>query len=319
LRAFLDLRQHAGKDFQAEIFFIMNNHLPNFLIVGAAKAGTTAIFRYLSLHPDICFSTVKEPCFFAFCDSTIRFSYGRSDFVTDFASYRKLFSHCGNARLRGEASTVYLFYYRATIEGIKKYIQDYRDMKIIILLRNPAERAYSQYLMKRRDLREPLTFEEAIEEEKRREVQGYHFDFSYLKRGLYYEQVKAYLETFRDVHIVLFDDLIKDPTGVTRELIDFLGAEGEVKIDVGHGYNRSGIPKNKLVNRIVFGKTDGEVWLKRHFPRNLKDKVKEIVYRRNLIRTPMNADTRLRLQRFYAEDITNTSRLIGRDLTFWLS
>ena len=132
------------------------------------------------------------------------------------------------------------------------------------------------------------------------------------------EQVKAYLEAFRDVRIVLFDDLIRDPLGVTQSLVDFLGGGKDVEIDVGGVYNMSGIPKKKLLNRIVFGKTDAEVWMKRRLPRKLKDKVKSLVYRYNMVRTPMNADTRATLQQLYVEDIGRLSALLGRDLLFWL-
>ncbi len=113
--------------------------MPNFLIVGAMKCGTTALYYYLEQHPQIFMSPVKEPNFFCF-EGREGLDSGNS--ITDIAAYRGLFRGVSSERAIGEASHCYLYEPRA-VERIKHYTPDAR---LIAILRSPIERAYSHFL-----------------------------------------------------------------------------------------------------------------------------------------------------------------------------
>ena len=199
---------------------------PDFLIVGAAKAGTTSLYKYLDQHPEIFMTTPKEPCFFAFANEQIHFYTEKPAFITNPADYLKLFNDCGNAKCRGEASTPYLYLYRKTIDNIQKYISEsHKYLKIIILLRNPVERAFSQYVMYRALGLENLNFRDAVNAEKSRMAENYHFDYFYVDRGNYYHQVKAYSENFQQIQIILFDDFTDNPEKTIRDCFKFLNID----------------------------------------------------------------------------------------------
>src|SRR6187402_2994451 len=182
-------------------------HMPDFLIVGAARSGTTTLHSYLRQHPGIFLPDIKEPSFFVFEGDQQKYVKGKFAFaVRDIDSYEKLFRQARPAQKTGEISTPYLYLYERTIASIEKYFKTYNEIKIVILLRNPVDRAFSQYCWRVRDGREPLSFEAAIKSEPERMKENYSFDYFYLDRGFYFKQVKAYLENFKHVKVILFED-----------------------------------------------------------------------------------------------------------------
>ena len=184
---------------------LVESMLPNFLIVGAARSGTTSLFHYLEKHPDIFVPKNKEPSYFTFFENKPSFTLGRpANFVTERQEYLKLFESGGEHLVRGEASTPYLYFHEPTIVNILKHYKNLSKPKIIIILRNPVDRAYSQYMMNVRDLNEDLSFEKALKVEGNRMANNAHFDYFYINRGYYYLQTKAYLEKFRDVKVCLY-------------------------------------------------------------------------------------------------------------------
>ena len=150
--------------------------MPNFLIIGAMKSGTTALYYYLEQHPDIYMSPVKEPNFFSSHKQE-----NAADTVTEFGIYRQLFSGGSGKKAIGEASHSYLYEPGAAAE-IRRYIP---EAKLIAILRNPIERAYSHFLHMVRSGTEPLDdFARALQED----VVGIHKERAfqdYIGRGLY--------------------------------------------------------------------------------------------------------------------------------------
>ena len=143
--------------------------MPNFMIIGAAKAGTTALYKYLEEHPQIFMSPQKEPRFFALEGEKIDFrgpgAMTRFRYVTDIETYRLLFKNVSNELAIGEASTWYLYIPKAA-KGIRHYLP---NVKLIVMLRDPVQRAYSNFLGLRREGVEPLEdFTEAMVAEKER-------------------------------------------------------------------------------------------------------------------------------------------------------
>jgi hypothetical protein len=206
--------------------------LPDFLIIGAQKSGTTALYDYLSKHPMVARAKTKEAHFF-----DANFEKGvvwyRSHFP--FRARRalgRLFG--GRAFVTGEASPGYLFHPRAA-ERIAAIVPRAR---LIAILRNPIDRAFSHYHHEVRAGREQLSFEEAIESEPERlagEVEralaGERHDWSrlarqsYLARGRYAEQLERYFARFDRAQILVLrsEDLLADPEGTLRRASGFLG------------------------------------------------------------------------------------------------
>lgn len=296
--------------------------LPNFLIVGAARSGTTALYNYLGQHPNVFMSPEKEPCFFTFARKKLAFKKGRYPFiVTDLKKYKKLFRKVSREKAIGEASTAYLYYFQDTIRNIYKLIPHYRDLKIVIILRNPVERAFSQYMFKVRQSKEPLDFNSAIEQEQQRMKSGYGFDYFYVDRGFYYKQVKAYLSAFRNVKIFLYEELLKDADKLMEELFQFLDVESYPIDTQDRIYNTSGVPRNRIVSNLVNSENTFLYRLKAILPAPLKTQLKEIYlkYNTKTTSTRRNPATCKKLQDTYREDILSLERLIDRDLSGWLT
>jgi len=295
--------------------------LPNFLIVGAAKAGTTSIHSYLKQHPEIFMSEKKEPCFFTFHNEPPPvYSTGRSvNFVHSFSVYKKLFETSNSFKIRGESSTPYLFFYDRTIENIKSLIPNHKNIKILIVLRDPTERAYSQYMMKVRDVVEPLSFEDSIENEEKRVGENAHFDFFYTKRGLYKEQVQAYMENFNNVKIMFFEDFKNNPRSFLKQVVDFLEVQ-EYTFKLMEAENTSGVPRVKMINAFLLNKTPLKKVISILIPARWKKKIRlKVSVLNNAPKPKMNENTREKLRQYYKPNLIKLGNLINEDLTRWYS
>lgn len=296
----------------------MNKDLPNFLIVGTAKAATTTIHEYLKQHPDIYMTEWKEPSFFTFKGKTqINYTTDRPvKFVTELNEYKSLFAKGESKKIRGESSTPYLYFYKKTIDNIKETIPDYKKIKILIVLRNPIDRAFSQYMMKVRDLVENMSFKEAIENENKRKEENAHFDFFYIDRGFYFEQVKAYLENFNDVKVILYDDFISNDLDVLSEITSFLELN-KMKFKKISKQNVSGRPKVKVISRLLKQNPIKRI-LSRIIPKRLKIEITSFILSKNLKKEKMDDKIREELIEFYREDINKLEKLLDKNLSRWL-
>jgi hypothetical protein len=297
------------------------SNIPNFLIVGAAKGGTTSLYSYLLQHPEVFLTRVKEPCFFCFADNP-PFYEGGPNIIVSFEKYKELFKDSEKYKSRGEATAIYLYLYDTVIKNIKKYIPAYEELKIVMILRNPVERAFSQYMHNVRDMRENMPFEEAIKTEKLRKEQNVNTDFFYLERGFYYDQVKAYLENFKNVKIYLFEELISDTGSLMKDLCEFLEIENSIKFKTNEKFNVSGRPKSKILNRLVRENSIFKQFLKLVIPKKKRKKFASSMinkaYAINLEKEKINPETKQELKEYYREDILKLQQLINRDLSGWL-
>jgi len=294
--------------------------LPNFLIAGAAKSGTTALYHYLKQHPDVFMSGIKEPCFISshFYDFSHPSNRPGRVIVRDPEEYCRLFAGAAGERAVGEASVDNLYYHEKSIGLIKNYLG---DPKIIIILRNPVDRAYSAYTHLLRDGRETLAFEEALDAEEERIREGWRFIWHYRAAGLYYEQVKAFKDNFTEVKVFLFEDLISDSRAVVEEAFAFLGVDGSFSPDTGSRYNVSSVPRVKLLTDFFAKPT-----LFRNAIRSVGKsiigednwiKLRERARSKLLVRAEMEPATRRRLEEAFREDVLRLQSLIGRDLRHW--
>lgn len=295
---------------------------PNFLIVGAAKSGTTSLYYWLDQHPGIFFSEVKEPCFLCYAGGTMPSDKVGPDVTDDPQTYRKLFEPGKNQPLRGEATAIYLYLYERTIANIKQYLPSGESTKIIMVLRNPVDRAFSQYMMNIRDLREELDFPASLKAEADRKARNLNSDFFYQDRGFYYEQVKAYLDNFSQVKVYLFEDLLEDPRAVVDDMLDFLGASKDIEINMEETFNVSGRPKYPIINKILLSDNPLKALVRKLIPRRywniFVEKVKNAVFRKNLSKEKLDAATRAELVEVFREDVGKLATLINRDLDHWL-
>ena len=251
--------------------------LPNFIIIGAARSGTTTLYNWLQAHPDVYLpvSARPEPHFFL---KSLEYKKGISYYSDHY------FSAWKGQKAIGEKSTSYL--YRATIVAprLKEILP---DVKLIALLRNPVDRAYSSYWFTVNEGLETLTFEEALDRENERlenpkllfwdEVRP----FAYIDRGHYLPQIKTFLEYFprRSIFIGLFDELIENPSKLFREILRFLELDE----------NFTPISFDDIRNEAASGKP------------------------------PINTSTRKRLLDIYKNEIQELNVLIDVDLSCWLS
>lgn len=234
----------------------MQKKWPNLFIVGAAKSGTTSLYHYLRQHPDVFMPSYKEPHFF----SQVKPKPELEVFLKHISSetdYLELFEKT-SAKIIGEASTSYLWD-KETPQRIKGVAP---DAKIIIMLRQPVERAFSHYLNNVREAYEKRDFHQAILEDLQATQKGWGISSLYVDLGYYCEQVERYLKVFgKNVHVIFFEEFTKDIPVHVEQVFKFLEIDpsyaSKVEPEVRNPYARpsSGLSKWLLgtpaVRRVV--------------------------------------------------------------------
>lgn len=293
--------------------------LPNFVIAGTARSGTTSLYYYLKQHPDIGFPKQKEPKYFSLLGLTFPHC-GPGDqnvdrlMVRDFDSYQKLFEGLEGKAKVGEASSDYLYHHEHSAAEMRRVLG---DVQIILCLRNPVDRAYSAFQNLVRDQRETLSFADALAAEGQRMADNWDWMWAYQHGGLYAEQVATFLRIFSRVKVVLFEDLEKDPPKVVRELFDFLGVASDVPVDTGTRYSHSGRAKNRLVAFLSNRDNVLAFTLRRVALKLLPRSVLERIASRSLEKEDMDAGTRAVLRRYFHDDVVRLEVLLGRSLDVW--
>lgn len=288
---------------------------PNFFIVGAAKSATTSLWMYLKQHPDIFMPENiehKEPSFYCH-------SYG----IRKQKKYLRLFDGANSCKAIGEASTPYL----SSPESAAWIHKDIPDAKIIMVLRNPVDRAYSLYRwMVNHGYEWICPFEKALEVEHiRKSDKGffagnpqYFYNYLYFESGLYFEQVKRYYSAFpiNQIKVILLDELKKNSAATIRDVYRFLGVvddyEPIIKIH-NKGDLRPFSPKFHFMLRSFA----------RRFRCMRKAAIVSYLFKQNLSLfdlcwEKMERETMTMLHSKYRSDIEKTAQLIGQDLLSWL-
>lgn len=284
--------------------------LPNFMIIGVAKAGTTSLYHYLDQHPQVFMCPIKGTNFFGYEDARDWRWKDEGDppllrhfQVTTFEAYEAMFAIAPNKIAIGEASPQYI---RCPTAAQRIY-ECIPDVQLIASLRNPADRAFSGFLMRtRRGEAVKSVYEELTPEA------------SHVKEGFYYKRLKRYFDTFpkRQIKVCIFEEFKKDPAKVVVDLFDFLGVDTNFVPDISTRYNPARVPKNRLLNRVFFDPTLVRA-AKLVLPESLQRLVKRV--RQQNLKTPPKfpADLRAELLDFYREDILKLEVLLDRDLSIW--
>jgi hypothetical protein len=290
--------------------------LPNFFVIGAQKSGTTALHHYLICHPDIYLPEGKETKFFA----------DDSRFARGLEHYEKThFSGWGAGKAVGEIDPDYMFF-----DNAMKRIADCLDIskiKFVMLLRNPAERAFSHYLMTYRRGLETRPFEEAIALENKRLKGGEYFatmHFSYVSRGYYYTQIQRVLKHIdpSQLMITFTEDLKNSPEKYFRSLFFFLRVdETYVPENLNESYHRARVPRSPaLLQRMKKNPVEKKIFKMLIPSKKIRQRIYDTIYRLNLKDTVdllFLDETRAKLLEMYEEEVYKLEELTGRKLNGW--
>ena len=287
----------------------MNRNIPNFFIVGAPKSGTTSFFKYLDGHPDVFMSPLKEPNFFSYDVIEQQGLFYAEKGVSTLNDYLKLFKEVTNQKVIGEASVSYLFY-----DGIAEKIKVFNaESKVLILLRNPVERAISHYEM---DYRLGYVKKPLLEIINSNQISDkLHFQ-QYIELGLYSNQIKRYKNVFDERHLKIYltDEFISDPRHVIQDLYHFLNISENYSPDLRVSHNSYLNPKNRLIANIYRSK-----WLrsvaKNILPGKLTSVIKHYLFKSERNEIDEKLITQLKL--IYKADILSTEKVIGKTLSNW--
>ena len=296
-------------------------NLPDFILVGAAKSGTTTIYRILADHPQVYFPpSAKEPFYFCFggIEPMQLNDLSRKQAVWRTSEYLDLFSGADSEQLCADASTAYLYRHQDVINNMEAmYGDSLEQVKIMMILRNPVDRAYSHYTFLVRNGFEDLEFEEALRPEIISSRRSTRWGFDYLDYGAYADQVAHYLSRFPQVKVFLMEEL-NDRQKLINGITDFLELD---RMTVGEDLkaNPSGIPKNKfLVNQMR--KNRALKWVVNQLPEGTKHKIlnrRDAVMGKLLEKRPMRSDTRELLKEHYEEEVVKLESILERDLSHW--
>jgi len=288
----------------------------NFLIVGAARSGSTTLYDYLKIHPDIYLPDLKEPHFFS----------GVSPMINTKEEYIGIFNNYQGESAVGEASTSYLF----VPSTAKNIFDNLGKIKIIIILRNPVDRAYSTWLQSHdhRDI-ENLSFEDALKMEESRYQNRHELYFwpsvMYFRAGLYFEQVNRYINTFgkENIYVLIFEEFIKNPIFYCKRIYSFLNVNDSYTppIMIKNKYSK---PRIQFLYDFISPPPKLFLSLYKKFPNKIRQYIYLLVSKihkanRNdaVKKQPLSTDTRKELQNKYYENIKKLEELLERDLSIW--
>ncbi|MCX6625014.1 MAG: sulfotransferase [Acidobacteria bacterium] len=313
--------------------------LPNFFIVGAPKAGTTSLHHYLLQHPAVYMSPIKEPCYFA---SEIRAENFHPEFratlardarelgaylngsmetrrfggiVASSEDYCKIFRNVSGQTAIGEASVCYLWSPTAP-RNIAARIPHAR---IVMILRDPTDRAFSQYLHGVTNGIVRCSFRQHIEQSLARPSDQFDSRHPFLEFGFYAAQLQRYLDCFprQQIHIDFYEDYRRDTANVLAGILHFLHVEVSVPFDTAQKHLEARVPKALPLANLL--KRSG-LWprLSRIVPSALRPAVKERLFRPRQTLTMDPADRDF-LRSCYRSEVETLSTLLSRDLRAWLS
>jgi hypothetical protein len=290
--------------------------LPTFIIVGAAKAGTTALYWYLSEHPAVFMSPVKEANYFAYgLDGEGKLLYGDPDVhrfpVKSLDEYERLFEDAGGATAIGEASPIYL----ECPQAAGRIRERLPAARIVCSLRQPVERAYSDYLMYLR--RRGRRFDPA--RDLTAGAEWARPDSRWMQVGRYHGQLTRYFDAFprERIHVQLIDDFKPSPRRAVQEVYRFVGVDPEFVPDFDTPHAPGGMPASTLLEGFF---TSGAIVsaVKPWVPVQAANWIRRL-RTRNMRKPPaLPPGLKRELTAPFRDDILRTSQLIGRSLDHWL-
>lgn len=297
---------------------------PDFYVVGAAKAGTTAIWSWLRQHDHVYLPQIKEPGYFAFSQDIAIPKKGPYDpdysakITTDADAYRALYAGAGG-RMTGDASPVYLGHRLAA----QLIAQARPDARIIVILRHPVDRAFSQYLHHRRDGLEPCkTFEDALAAEESRLAEGWSWAHGYAALGEYSAQIDRFLAVFpRDQILFLeYEALQSDPKTCWDQICAHLGLEPRsitLSERVNATHDLRSVPGRPGISRILKHPGGLQKAVKKMIPPQLRTLLRRYLEGAGDAVPTLSNATRARLAHRYSQEIPQLEAQTGLQLDHW--
>lgn len=293
--------------------------LPNFFIIGAAKAGTTTLYDTLKQYRQVYFPVQKEPSFF--CDEEY-YAKGVNWYQNTF------YANSESYEARGDATPRYLYWGDRVVPRISSLYGNVLP-KIIIIFRDPVKLVYSYYWQNVREGRESLSFREALEAEPDRLVEhkSYldhrgRFTYWYSRIGMYATQLKPYLKVFpREKFLFLLNDDLKHFTALTEKMEHFLDLEHKVWSKPVMS-NIASLPRSKRIHRWLVKPSKFKNFFKNFLSYSFRHRVKMTGINLNLKRVtlpPLDSDLAIYLKAHYLPEVQELEKMIDRDLSAWYS
>jgi hypothetical protein len=301
----------------------MSEMRPNFFIVGAPKAGTTALYLYLKQHPDVFMpeAAVKEPHYFT---PELR----HPTFLRTPEQYAAIFEQARGKSRVGEASVFYLYSKEAA-----RHIREFdNDARIIVMLRDPVDMIYALHNEHfTNGIEQYRSFEDALTAEDRRATGTEHVGkavspelFFYRKIGAYSSQVERYRALFpRDhIHYIFFEDFAQDTAREYRRTLEFLGVDTSFQPAFPR-VNESRQVRSRWLQRLLLARPKFlQKAVRCLSPTRLRHGLLNLAFQYNspiARRPPLNDGTREQLRREFSPDVKDLARITGRDLSRWMS
>lgn len=275
--------------------------LPNFIIAGAAKTGSTSLYNYISQHPDIFMSTPKEPDFFI-----------KKDYKKNIISYKQLFKNTQNCKAVGEASVGY-FNKPQTACRIKKTLSNPR---IIIILRDPAERAYSHYNML---VDHGVVPKGSYHEVVQAAIERGDLHNTGIPTSRYASCLRVYEEQFQeDLLTLLYRDFKTEPIRTCKRIFSHLDVDDRFTPDISAKANVSRRPRFSFLHSLMREQWPLKGFIKKVIPTSLLTSARKSVRDVNSEEIPrLRQETRRMIIAHLRRDIEETESLLGYDLSHW--
>lgn len=276
---------------------------PTFLVIGDTKAGSTSLHSYLGQHPDVFVPREKELRYFAYDPENSYHRRAASTRVRTFEEYLSYFDAASGAAAVGEVSPNYL-----RSPGAAARIRSrLPDVKLIVSLRNPADRLYSLHLMHLRMRRTRMPFDQ----------RAFADDAAWIKGNFYWHELDRYFRLFdrARIEVILFEDLAANPVGVTRSLYRFLGVD-DAFVPATRVHNRGGMPRHRLLYSAMTRSKRAVERVMR--PPERARAAWRRLHDRMLYQPPLDPKLRRQILDVCRDDIARTEALIGRSLGRWL-
>ncbi len=291
--------------------------LPNFLVVGAPKCGTTSLYHYLRPHPQVFLPERKELHYFSY-DALARDVAGPGDAQTlgelcaDRTAYAAHYADARGERAIGDVSPSYLYF---ADEVIPRILAQLGEPNIVVLLRDPVSKCHSQYMHMVREGLEPLGFEAALAAEERRREAGWGNLWRYRESTLYADRVESYLRAFGEHRVVVcwFEDLAADPGAIVMSLCAFLGIDRDFRPDTRAVYNRTGRPRSPGLARLLFQDSPLKRAAQAVLPQALRSTLRARVSALNTgPKETIPAHVEEVLREHFAADVARLGQVLGR-------
>lgn len=293
--------------------------VPDLVVIGAYKCGTTTLQHLLEQHPEVHVAAKKEPNYWAFAgmaDAELTRHPSSEWSVRSSAEYAQLFAGARQGQITAEVSPEYL---KSSVALRHLAERSTPSTRLVAILRDPCERAFSDFMMYRRDGVEPFDdFHRALDEQETRRKAGLAIG-DYVETGRFAAQLEPWLEAFGDRLLVLLqDDLRSDAASVASRLYAAAGVDPDVEPESLTPQNRSGVPDGAALRAAYRIRTRWGPRLREVVPASAKRFVDERLQRR-LTRVEMPSDVRARLVDTFRPDVERLAVLIDRDLSDWLT